>query len=297
MDYKLKVKDILGGPKILLSRLDNTDEQCINAFVSLMNKTAKQIGMTGSQFKNPSGIPESGHYSTANDMLKLGCCFSSHGKLMSYDGWQTYSVPIGGNHARTITVDCTYKGDSVPALNAAYHIFGGKSGSWGDTKNLLSIVKSKTDDAWLVGCVMNASDSDRSVAMKQLLDWLEEYRSNPSVQSHTVNASYASACVLPVNNPYAYRDVTIAQVTKNAGTQYTPYSMTKLLTAIVIFDNFDINGTLTIKASDITEGSGPLFYKGDTISIEDAIIALLLPSSNTLAVALARHFGYLLLNK
>lgn len=40
-------------------------------FVHLMNEKAKMLGMTGTSFKNPSGLDEEGHYSTANDLAKL----------------------------------------------------------------------------------------------------------------------------------------------------------------------------------------------------------------------------------
>ena len=41
-------------------------------FVSLMNKKAKEIGMENTCFKNPSGLTEEGHFSTAYDMALLG---------------------------------------------------------------------------------------------------------------------------------------------------------------------------------------------------------------------------------
>ncbi|MDF2714251.1 MAG: D-alanyl-D-alanine carboxypeptidase [Paenibacillus sp.] len=43
----------------------------LEGFVHLMNEKAEMIGMIRSRFKNPSGLDEEGHYSTANDMAKL----------------------------------------------------------------------------------------------------------------------------------------------------------------------------------------------------------------------------------
>ncbi|TNJ67403.1 D-alanyl-D-alanine carboxypeptidase [Paenibacillus hemerocallicola] len=43
----------------------------LEGFVHLMNEKAGMIGMARSQFKNPSGLDEEGHYSTANDMARL----------------------------------------------------------------------------------------------------------------------------------------------------------------------------------------------------------------------------------
>lgn len=42
-------------------------------FAHLMNNKAREIGMSSSSFKNPSGLTEEGHYSTAYDMALLGC--------------------------------------------------------------------------------------------------------------------------------------------------------------------------------------------------------------------------------
>ena len=43
-----------------------------DAFVLLMNNKARELGMNNTCFKNPSGLTEDGHYSTAYDMALLG---------------------------------------------------------------------------------------------------------------------------------------------------------------------------------------------------------------------------------
>ena len=53
---------------------------------------------------------------------------------------------------------------------------------------------------------------------------------------------------------------------------------------------------ITIHSSDIKSGSGDTFYEGGTILFGDAILAMLLPSSNTLATAIARTTGEKILN-
>lgn len=40
-------------------------------FASMMNAAAERLGMSNSQFRNASGMPEEGHYSTARDIAKL----------------------------------------------------------------------------------------------------------------------------------------------------------------------------------------------------------------------------------
>lgn len=43
----------------------------VSKFCEEMNKKATALGCTGSQFRNPDGYHENGHYTTANDMLKI----------------------------------------------------------------------------------------------------------------------------------------------------------------------------------------------------------------------------------
>ena len=43
-----------------------------DAFATRMNRTAKAMGLTNTHFRNAHGLTQSGHYSTARDMSKLG---------------------------------------------------------------------------------------------------------------------------------------------------------------------------------------------------------------------------------
>ena len=48
-----------------------SDEKAYEAFVAAMNKKAKEMGMTGTNFTNPHGLHSSNHYTTPADMLIL----------------------------------------------------------------------------------------------------------------------------------------------------------------------------------------------------------------------------------
>ncbi len=70
----------------------------IEAFVGMMNDTAKRIGMNDTCFKNPNGLPAEGHVSTAYDMALLAAYAMGNpefAKIVS-----TKSVNIAG---RTLT--------------------------------------------------------------------------------------------------------------------------------------------------------------------------------------------------
>ena len=287
----------------------HSDSDCFNAFVAEMNRYAGLFGMTNTLWNNPSGQPDdnNGHYSCARDLAKMVACATAYPKLMEYWGQTTYSVQVGGPNARTISGSSTYKGTAMDTVGDYYHIFGGKSGSitWHSVRyeNLILVCKSKVDDAWLAGCIMyntnlvsgNPTDA-RGVPFKEMLDWLEDYRQDPTTPAQTVQAQYCSAFVVPPHTPTAYQEVTLEQVAKSSTTHGHPASCTKLMTAMIVFDHLSMNDTITIKASDIESGSGDTFYEGDTLNVADAILAMMLPSSNTLAHAFARVVGGRILN-
>ena len=178
----------------------------------------------------------------------------------------------------------------------SFIILFGNKGAIGKVMNLTLAVKSKVDNEWLIGCIIKSSVEDRGIPFKQLLDWLEDYRVDNTVSAPTIAASYAAAGVLQKGNPMAYADVDWMMVGKDAETQYYPASMTKLMTAMVVLDYCKLDEKMTIKTSDIQGGSGPVYADGDTMTIYDAVLAMLLPSSNTLAVALSRFVGNKILN-
>lgn len=70
----------------------------VEAFATLMNTMAQNIGMSNSSFANPNGLDQDGHYSTAYDMALLGCAAVNNPTLVRMAS--TTSITIGG---RTLT--------------------------------------------------------------------------------------------------------------------------------------------------------------------------------------------------
>ena len=69
----------------------------LSAFADRMNERAREIGAADTSFKNPSGLPDEEHYTTARDLCKIACTAmnnalfreivgtkSWHGKYRSY---------------------------------------------------------------------------------------------------------------------------------------------------------------------------------------------------------------------
>ena len=80
---------------------------------------------------------------------------------------------------------------------------------------------------------------------------------------------------------------------KNANERYYPASITKLLTALIIVERCNLDDTLTFSYNavhNVESGSSSAgFLVGDTVTVKDALYAMLLQSANEAANALAEH--------
>jgi D-alanyl-D-alanine carboxypeptidase (penicillin-binding protein 5/6) len=78
---QVKVTDLIKGIAVAsandacMAIADNLENGNAEAFVALMNDTAKRLGMTNSVFFNPNGLPADGQVTTARDMLKLAAAY------------------------------------------------------------------------------------------------------------------------------------------------------------------------------------------------------------------------------
>ncbi|MFX7306711.1 hypothetical protein ABTI71_19660, partial [Acinetobacter baumannii] len=61
--------------------------------------------MTGTTFKNPSGLAASGHASTVSDLLKLGVYASKNATMLSIWGQLNHTISIQGSNPRSIIID------------------------------------------------------------------------------------------------------------------------------------------------------------------------------------------------
>ncbi len=64
-------------------------------FSELMNKKAKELGMLSTNFKNPSGLTEEGHYSTAYDMAILASETIKNQKFRELCSTRSYKATYG----------------------------------------------------------------------------------------------------------------------------------------------------------------------------------------------------------
>ncbi len=63
----------------------------VDNFVTMMNKKAKELNLTNTNFKNPHGLDEANHYSSARDMSLIARELVKHEKVLEYSSiYETY---------------------------------------------------------------------------------------------------------------------------------------------------------------------------------------------------------------
>lgn len=82
-----------------------------------------------------------------------------------------------------------------------------------------------------------------------------------------------------------------AVLTRAAATPLAPASLTKLMTALLVFERADLDATVTIEARDLVGDASMGLAAGEEVTVTDLLWGLLVPSGNDAAMALARHVG------
>lgn len=85
------------------------------------------------------------------------------------------------------------------------------------------------------------------------------------------------------------RDSQATLFEKNPNLRFSPASTTKIMTALIALENFKLEDILTIRQAKI-EGSLIEFEEGDQFTFEDLLYAMMLPSSNDAAAAIAQNY-------
>lgn len=122
-----------------------------DGFITLMNKRAKVLGMDSTSFKNPSGLTEKGHYSTAFDMALLASEAIKNRTFREYCGAKSFRVAYGSpekevtfyNHNRFLNMY-----DGALGIKTGFTKASGRC--------LVTAVQK--DGAVLVGVTLNAPD-------------------------------------------------------------------------------------------------------------------------------------------
>jgi D-alanyl-D-alanine carboxypeptidase (penicillin-binding protein 5/6) len=133
----------------------------IEAFADVMNRRAAQLGLTGSHFVNPNGLPAPGQYSTARDIARVARYAYFNPTIRNIVGTQTLHFQFADGHIRDLKntnkilgVNPYCNGMKTGYTNAAGHclvasgnmngqhviavLMASRKAVWSDANNLLN---------------------------------------------------------------------------------------------------------------------------------------------------------------
>lgn len=145
----------------------------IESFSSMMNTRAKELGCTGSNFTNPSGLHQEEHYTTAKDLFLISQKAVENSIIKKIIGTTTYSLPSTNKYTKETRIFTTTNYMIKKDLTKYYcdYCIGAKTGYTGDAKNCV-VEFAKKDGIELTAIVMG---EDSKVKGQKFLDAKEMF--------------------------------------------------------------------------------------------------------------------------
>ena len=127
----------------------------VDSFASMMNTKAKELGCTGSNFLNPSGLQQEEHYTTTRDLFLISREAEKNSIIKKIIGTTTYSLPSTNKYTKTARTFRTTNYLKLKNLTKFYcdYCIGGKTGYTGEAKNCV-VEFAKKDGIELTAIVM-----------------------------------------------------------------------------------------------------------------------------------------------
>jgi D-alanyl-D-alanine carboxypeptidase (penicillin-binding protein 5/6) len=162
---KVPLRDILTGISVV-----SANDGCValaehlygseEVFVGQMNKRAKELGMTHTEFKNCNGLPAAGHHMSAHDIAILaGYLITNYPKVLELESTKEF------------TFNGIYQKNRNPLLENYPGADGLKTG-WTEEAGFCLVGTAKKDGMRLISVVLKTRDEkERLAASKELLDF------------------------------------------------------------------------------------------------------------------------------
>lgn len=149
----------------------------VEHFIELMNEEAKALGATNTNFMNPHGLTQEGHYTTAYDLYLIfneAIQYDFFQEIIHMTSYQTTYYDKNGT-AKDKTVNSTNK-----FLNSEYQspsqvtVIGGKTGTTNAAGHCLILLSRDINGAPYISVIMRSSSND--VLYKEMIDLLDEIK-------------------------------------------------------------------------------------------------------------------------
>ena len=109
----------------------------IESFSTMMNSKAKELGCTGSNFTNPSGLHQEGHYTTTRDLFFISQKAVENDLIEKIIGTTTYTLPSTNKYTKEPRIFATTNYMMKKSMKNYYcdYCIGAKTGYTGEAKN------------------------------------------------------------------------------------------------------------------------------------------------------------------
>lgn len=133
-----------------------------DAFVSMMNTRAAELGMTNTTYQNACGLDEENHLSTARDVAVLSCyILQNYPQVLEYTGIWTDTLRDGETHLT----------NTNKLLNYYNGITGLKTGTTGDAGVCITASATREGLSLVAVVLGSASSTDRFQSAMTMLDY------------------------------------------------------------------------------------------------------------------------------
>lgn len=164
----------------------------VNNFVRMMNNKAKEIGCNDTNFKNPHGLPDASHLSTARDMALMGAYLvNNHPEILEY-------TKIYEDYVRENTEKRFWLVNTNKLVRFVEGVDGIKTG-WHNEAGYCLTATIKKDNKRFIAVVMGASDSKvRNQEVMQMLNYaMSTYDIHPIYKKDDVLTTYEDISFYP----------------------------------------------------------------------------------------------------
>ena len=134
-----------------------------DSFVKMMNEAAAECGCVDTQFQNPNGLTETGHYTTAYDIYLILHKLAEEERFMNIISAGTYHAVYqdgeGNQREETYASTVRYTEDGISQIGSA-GIIGGKTGTTSSAGHCLALMCSSASGERYLVTILKAKSRD-----------------------------------------------------------------------------------------------------------------------------------------
>lgn len=141
----------------------------VESFATMMNTKARELGCTGTNFVNPSGIHDENHYSTAHDLALIGQYAMKFDKIMEIINTKNYTLPTTNKYDKTDRYFVTTNSLLKPGYKNYYYEYatGLKTGYTNPAKDCI-VASAKKDNLEFIVVILGCPISETGIHQKYL---------------------------------------------------------------------------------------------------------------------------------